>query len=104
MTQTASTVDNKEVDKFAQLAGNWWDINGPLRTLHDINPARLEFINKHIQCDGLSSLDVGCGGGILAESLAKQGAHVIGLDAEHDAIQAAKAHALLGELDRKSVV
>ncbi|HAT8623462.1 bifunctional 2-polyprenyl-6-hydroxyphenol methylase/3-demethylubiquinol 3-O-methyltransferase UbiG [Legionella pneumophila serogroup 1] len=93
MNQIESTIAIEEVHKFAQLANDWWDTNGPLRTLHDINGARFEFISEHINLKGLRVLDVGCGGGILCESMAKAGAYVSGLDAEPEAIQIAKEHA-----------
>ena len=93
-----TTVDPKEVAKFAQHSNNWWDINGPLKTLHDINPIRLEFIQKSINLQGQRVLDLGCGGGILAESLHYAGADVTGLDVEESAISAAKAHAQINNL------
>jgi 2-polyprenyl-6-hydroxyphenyl methylase/3-demethylubiquinone-9 3-methyltransferase len=88
-----NTIDNQEVAKFAQHANVWWDIEGPLKTLHDINPLRLGFIVEHTELANKRILDLGCGGGILSESLAKAGAIVIGIDAEKDAISSAKAHA-----------
>lgn len=83
-----------EVAKFAQHAKYWWDTSGPLKTLHDINPARLELIQQYIHFPGCRLLDVGCGGGILAESMAKRGALVTGLDVEPDALACAREHAL----------
>lgn len=88
-----STVDTQEIAKFAQHAQQWWDCEGPLKTLHDINPQRLDFIESQVNLSGLSVLDLGCGGGILSEALAKKGAQVIGLDAEETAINAAQMHA-----------
>jgi len=88
-----STVDAVEVSKFAQLALDWWDPQGALKTLHDINPCRVAWITQQQSIDGLRVLDVGCGGGILAESLAREGASVTGLDVEPDAIAAARDHA-----------
>ena len=96
---TKSTIDEQEIAKFAQHASFWWDKEGPLKTLHDINPTRLEFINGQSTLADKSILDVGCGGGILAESMAKLGAHVTGLDVEIDAIEAAKAHAYNSQLN-----
>ncbi|HAU1698503.1 TPA: bifunctional 2-polyprenyl-6-hydroxyphenol methylase/3-demethylubiquinol 3-O-methyltransferase UbiG [Legionella pneumophila] len=98
MNQIESTIAIEEVHKFAQLANDWWDTNGHLRTLHDINGARFEFISEHINLKGLRVLDVGCGGGILCESMAKAGAYVSGLDAEPEAIQVAKEHAHKNQL------
>ena len=83
----------EELDHFASLSHDWWDPCGPLRTLHDINPTRLEFILKHTSLTQKRVLDVGCGGGILSEALAKAGAHVTGIDLEQNAIAAAIAHA-----------
>ncbi len=88
-----STVDPQEISKFAQLASHWWDKNGALKTLHDINPPRLEFITNHVEVAEKRILDVGCGGGILADALASLGGQVTGLDAEIEAIEAARAQA-----------
>lgn len=89
-----TTIAQDEVEKFAKLAENWWDVEGPLKTLHDINPTRLEWISHHLpSLKGLTCLDVGCGGGILTESLARLGATMCGIDAASDAIEVAKAHA-----------
>lgn len=88
-----TTVDPVEVAKFAQHANDWWDVNGPLKTLHDINPVRLQWIQQHCSLKGKKVLDIGCGGGVLSESMAKVGAIVTGLDVEADAIETAKEHA-----------
>lgn len=98
MTHIESTIDDREVSKFAQHAKHWWDINGPLKTLHDINTARLEFIDQRIPLAGTRILDVGCGGGILCEAMAKADAQVTGIDAECDAIFVAREHALENKL------
>jgi 2-polyprenyl-6-hydroxyphenyl methylase/3-demethylubiquinone-9 3-methyltransferase len=89
-----TTVDDLEVAKFAQHADEWWNKEGPLRTLHDINPARIDFIYKFTEVNDKQILDVGCGGGILSEALASEGAEVTGLDVEKEAIFTAKNHAL----------
>lgn len=93
-----SSVDPQEIAKFAQYADYWWDTTGPLKTLHNINPARLQFINQSIDLEGKIILDVGCGGGILSEAMAKAGAKVTGLDAEKEAIDVASLHAKQNEL------
>jgi len=87
-------MDQAEVNKFDALADQWWDTDGPFRTLHEINPLRLDFIAKG--CGGLNSkkvLDVGTGGGLLAEAMARQGADVTGIDLAEDGLNAARRHA-----------
>lgn len=98
-----SSVDSAELAKFAQHASAWWDPNGPLKTLHDINPIRLKFILEHCVLKDLRVLDVGCGGGLLAESLAREGAYVTGLDAEEGAILTAQKHAAAFNLNLEYV-
>lgn len=93
-----TTIDSREVEKFAKLSSDWWDKDGALKTLHDINPARLAFINQYLDISALRVLDVGCGGGILSESMATKGATVTGIDAEPEAINTATAHAKEQEL------
>lgn len=92
------TVDQQEIAKFAALAQQWWDKDGPLKTLHDINPARLAFIEQYTSLKGLRVLDVGSGGGILSEAMACLGAEVTGLDAEEDSIETARQHAKQSQL------
>lgn len=92
--KTSMTVDTLEVAKFAQHASQWWNTEGPLKTLHDINPARIEFMLKFTELNGRKVLDVGCGGGILSEGMVLHDAIVTGLDVESHAIEAARAHAL----------
>ncbi|KTD60828.1 bifunctional 2-polyprenyl-6-hydroxyphenol methylase/3-demethylubiquinol 3-O-methyltransferase UbiG [Legionella shakespearei] len=98
MPNIVSTIDEQEVNKFAQHAAQWWDKQGPLKTLHDINDARLDFISSQGPLSGLKVLDVGCGGGILCEAMAKRGAEVTGIDAEGSAILVAREHALSSHL------
>lgn len=93
MTHIETTVNPQEITKFAQYAKLWWDTEGPLKTLHDINETRLEFIKQNIELENSSILDVGCGGGILCEAMAKSGAKVTGIDAESAAIDIAQEHA-----------
>ena len=93
-----SSVKPEEIARFGALASQWWDKSGPMRPLHLMNPARLSWITTRIQakfgaCSGVRVLDIGCGAGLLAESLAISGCDVLGLDASADAIEAASAHA-----------
>lgn len=85
-------VDPAEVEKFNQLAHRWWDPQGEFKPLHDINPLRLEWIERHVALAGTRVLDVGCGGGILAEALARRGASVTGIDASERALRVAELH------------
>lgn len=84
---------NNEVAKFNQLSESWWDTSGPLKTLHDVNPTRVNFIGSLIPVTHQRILDVGCGAGILTEALAQKGAHMVGLDLAQDSINAAKVRA-----------
>lgn len=102
---TPSTLDDGEVARFAQLADEWWDEKGPFRPLHQINPVRLTYIRDRLcghfgrdandpPClEGLKVLDIGCGGGLVAEPLSRLGAEVTGIDPAAETIAAAKAHA-----------
>ncbi|MDO5090491.1 MAG: bifunctional 2-polyprenyl-6-hydroxyphenol methylase/3-demethylubiquinol 3-O-methyltransferase UbiG [Cardiobacteriaceae bacterium] len=83
---------------FDRHGAQFWDINGPYRTLHHINPARLQFIRRHIDPKGQRMLDIGCGGGILTEALHRAGAQVSGIDLSEAVIQAARDHAALENL------
>lgn len=88
-----TTIDTQEIAKFARWAEHWWNKDGVLKTLHDINPIRLAFINQYVDIAGKNVLDVGCGGGILSEAMAENRAFVTGIDAESEAITAAITHA-----------
>lgn len=90
----SNNVDQEELDKFASLAARWWDPEGELKTLHQINPLRLEYINSRANLAGKTVIDIGCGGGILAESMARLGATVTGIDMHQTIIDAAKLHQL----------
>lgn len=81
-----------EIEKFNQLAGEFWNPNGQLKTLHQINPLRLDFIKEHTALTEKNVVDLGCGGGILSEALAAEGAKVVALDLGSEAINAAKSH------------
>lgn len=85
--------DQGEIAKFSHDTGQWWDPEGEYRPLHDLNPTRLGFIKNHLSLDDACVLDVGCGGGILAESMAREGAYVTGIDMNSNAIDAAREHA-----------
>jgi 2-polyprenyl-6-hydroxyphenyl methylase/3-demethylubiquinone-9 3-methyltransferase len=87
-------VDPAEVAKFSELAHRWWDLDSEFRPLHDINPLRLEWINSIAALHGQRVLDVGCGGGILADSMARKGAQVLGIDLSTNALKVATLHAL----------
>ena len=106
-----STLDRDEVARFANLAHEWWDANGPFKPLHRINPTRLTYIRDQLcrtfgrdkkaaaSLAGLTVLDIGCGGGLVAEPLARLGATVTGIDPAAENIEAAKAHAKGARLD-----
>ncbi len=87
-----SNVDEREVERFETLASRWWDPDGDLRTLHDLNPTRLAWIAARAHLDGARVLDVGCGGGLLSEALATAGARVTGIDAGDRTIEVARLH------------
>lgn len=82
-----------ELSKFARLAEHWWDPEGEMRPLHDINPLRLQFVDDRTPLKGAKVLDVGCGAGILAEAMAAAGAEVTGIDLAEELIEAGRAHA-----------
>jgi 2-polyprenyl-6-hydroxyphenyl methylase/3-demethylubiquinone-9 3-methyltransferase len=83
-----------EDNQFAAYAHDWWNLDGPLKTLHDLNPLRVAYIQQHAALSSVRVLDIGCGGGILSEALARAGAQVTGLDIEPGAIATAQQHAL----------
>lgn len=105
MAGDGDTVDREDIDRFAAQSASWWDPWGSFRPLHRINPARVEFIRRHLlghfrrdarslrPFDGLTLLDIGCGGGLVAEPMARLGFAVTGIDAGAEAIAAARAHA-----------
>ncbi|MEZ5813318.1 MAG: bifunctional 2-polyprenyl-6-hydroxyphenol methylase/3-demethylubiquinol 3-O-methyltransferase UbiG [Alphaproteobacteria bacterium] len=106
-----NTVDYEEIQQFSKDAGRWWDENGPFKPLHALNPVRLSYIKTQIcehfgrdaaaltALEGLDILDVGCGGGLVCEPLARLGANVTGVDADGVAIEVAREHAEVGDLD-----
>lgn len=94
-TASHQNVDEQEIAKFEAVASRWWDLAGEFKPLHRINPLRLDYILQ--RSGGIFDkkvLDVGCGGGILAESMAREGAHVTGLDMGYEPLQVARLHAL----------
>jgi len=91
---TTVNADPAELAKFSDLAHRWWDADGEFRPLHQINPLRLDWINGLCPVKGLSVLDVGCGGGILTDSLARAGATATGIDLSSKALRVAQLHAL----------
>lgn len=105
MRPIGATVDPEEIGRFAAHSGEWWDPKGSFRPLHRLNPARLGFIRKHLMAhfgrnnsslrpfEGLTLLDIGCGGGLTAEPMSRLGFAVTGIDADAEAIAVARAHA-----------
>ena len=85
-------IDHNEIAKFEALATRWWDPESEFRTLHQINPLRLDFINERAPLEGKKVLDMGCGGGILSESMATRGARVTGIDMGEKPLSVAKLH------------
>ena len=105
-----STVDQKEIDTFAALSDKWWDMKGPMRPLHSFTPIRVDYITDAIRrvkgalpeqtpLQNLRILDIGCGGGLLAEPMARLGGTVTGIDVTSPAIDAARTHAKVSGLD-----
>jgi 2-polyprenyl-6-hydroxyphenyl methylase/3-demethylubiquinone-9 3-methyltransferase len=93
MNQTVNA-DPAELAKFSDLAHRWWDKDSEFKPLHQINPLRLDWIHSLAALDGKVALDVGCGGGILADSMARKGAEVLGVDLSQKALKVAQLHAL----------
>ncbi len=91
--------DPAELEKFGRLAHRWWDPEGEFRPLHEINPLRLDWIAQHAALQGSKVLDVGCGGGILAEAMARRGAQVTGIDLSDKALRVAQLHLLESRLE-----
>lgn len=94
MHEHHSNVDPAEIAKFEELASRWWDPNSEFKPLHDINPLRLDYVDRIAGLSGKRVLDVGCGGGILAESMARLGAKVTGIDMGRAPLEVARLHLL----------
>ena len=100
----STTINKEEIQKFSDLAEEWWDVNGKFKPLHMFNPIRIEYISENIKnhfnlkkdntnfLDGLNILDIGCGGGLISEPMARLGANVTGIDASEKNINVAKLH------------
>ena len=93
----SSNVDPAELAKFSDLAHRWWDKQSEFRPLHEINPLRLDWINQICPLQGRRVVDVGCGGGILADAMARRGADVLGVDLASKSLRVAQLHALEAE-------
>ncbi len=106
-----TSIDQTEIDKFSAMAEEWWDPRGKFAPLHQMNPCRLDYVTRHVAAqfgrdlaaarpfEGLRILDIGCGGGLLAEPMARLGAEVTGADAEEQSIRVAQLHAEEQDLD-----
>ncbi|PHS70557.1 MAG: bifunctional 3-demethylubiquinol 3-O-methyltransferase/2-polyprenyl-6-hydroxyphenol methylase [Cycloclasticus sp.] len=94
MTEAQKNVNPSEIEKFSSMASQWWDPEGDFKTLHQINPLRLRLIDNTVSLKGKKVLDVGCGGGILSESMAVKGAQVMGVDLGKELLDVADLHCL----------
>jgi 2-polyprenyl-6-hydroxyphenyl methylase/3-demethylubiquinone-9 3-methyltransferase len=94
MNASPLNADPAELAKFAALAQSWWDPKGPSKPLHDLNPLRLQYVERVAKLSGIEVVDVGCGGGILSESMARAGARVLGIDLSKAVLDVAELHAL----------
>ena len=92
--QTTANADPLEIQKFSELAHRWWDPTSEFRPLHEINPLRLEWINARAPLLGKRVIDIGCGGGVLSEAMARKGAKVTGIDLSKKALKVADLHSL----------
>jgi 2-polyprenyl-6-hydroxyphenyl methylase/3-demethylubiquinone-9 3-methyltransferase len=99
LNTTPGNVDPAELSKFAALAQSWWDPKGPSKPLHDLNPLRLNYVQRIVPLEHKQAVDVGCGGGILSESMARAGAHVLGIDLAQAVLDVAELHALDAKVD-----
>ncbi|HEY9253541.1 MAG TPA: bifunctional 2-polyprenyl-6-hydroxyphenol methylase/3-demethylubiquinol 3-O-methyltransferase UbiG [Stenotrophomonas sp.] len=97
--QASSNFHQAELDKFAALANRWWDADGPQKPLHALNPVRLDYVAARMPLAGARVLDVGCGGGLLSEALARQGAQVTAIDLAPELVKVARLHRLESGLE-----
>jgi SAM-dependent methyltransferase len=103
MMNTTANADQQELDKFGEVAHRWWDPNSEFRPLHDINPARVAWIDAHAELKDKRVIDIGCGGGLLSEGMAALGAQVTGIDLSEKALSVARLHLYeSGHADRLS--
>jgi 2-polyprenyl-6-hydroxyphenyl methylase/3-demethylubiquinone-9 3-methyltransferase len=103
VTELPLNVDPQEISKFEQLASRWWDRNSEFKPLHEINPLRANFIDQRSPVAGKNLIDVGCGGGILAEAMAQRGAMVTGIDMGEAPLKVARIHQLESGLELEYV-
>lgn len=105
MTEHRLNFDPQEIAKFEELASRWWDPDSEFKPLHEINPLRLEYIERRCSLKGKTVVDIGCGGGILSESMALKGAHVLGIDMGKAPLSVAQLHKLESgaELDYQQI-
>ena len=96
MVDATVNADPAEIARFQAAASRWWDPEGEMRPLHDLNPVRLRYVERTAPLAGRTVVDVGCGGGLLAEAMSRQGASVVGLDLAADLLNVARLHALDG--------
>ena len=99
MSEKNLNVAQNEIEHFNEQASFWWDENGPFKTLHHINPVRTEYVKQFVDLNGKKVLDVGCGGGVFSEAMAKSGAEVTAIDLAEDALEVAKLHLLESGLE-----
>lgn len=96
-------VDAAEIEQFSKLANDWWDPKGPMEPLHQLNPLRMQYILKYSSLENKKILDVGCGGGLLSESLSQAGAKVTGIDLSEAALQVARDHDTTHQIDYQKI-
>ena len=94
-----TNIDYEEIGKFDKMSGRWWDAKGEMKSLHDINPLRVGYINRRKRLRQARVIDVGCGGGILGEALARCGAHVTGIDMAQGPLKVAREHLRISGLE-----